>query len=156
MIPEVTEHEDRGSALMRYASITVAIILIAVSVAMIVVAWGFPISKTTGAPGPARLPVIYAGMLLAVCSGIVVQSLVARSAPGLSLEGMPRALAMAGGTALCIYLWSIAGFLPLFIPASLVAARLLGGSWSGSIICAAVLPLSVYGLFGVLLNIPFP
>lgn len=141
---------------MRYASIGVGLLLIGVSVAMITIAWGFPASRTLGSPGPAKLPIIYSVILIAVSLGIVAQALVTRPGTELSLQGTPRALALAGGTALCIYLWSMVGFLTLFVPATLIAARLMGGSWVGSIICAAVLPLSVYGLFGLLLNIPFP
>lgn len=156
MIRETPEHEGRALALMRYASIGVAILLIGVSIAMITVALGFPTSRTLGSPGPAKLPIIYASILIAVSIGIIAQAFTRRADMGLSLHGMPRALALAAGTALCIYLWSIVGFLTLFVPATLIAAWLMGGSMIGSIICAAVLPLSVYGLFRLLLNIPFP
>ncbi len=141
---------------MRYASIVVALILVVVGVFIITEAWDFPRSRTLGAPGPGKLPIIYAALLIAVSLGILATSLVARPSIGLSLEGTPRALALAVGTAVCIYLWSMVGFLMLFVPATLIAARLMGGGWGGSVACAAVLPLSVYGLFGVLLNIPFP
>lgn len=141
---------------MRYASIALAIVMVVVGALIISEAWGFRTSRTLGAPGPGRLPIIYAALLIVVSLGIVVSSIVVHPKIGLSLQGTPRALALAAGTAVCIYLWSMVGFLMLFVPATLIAARLTGSGWSGSLACAAILPLSVYGLFGLLLNIPFP
>lgn len=143
-------------ALMRYGTLVAAIILIAVAIGMIIVAAGFTQPRTLGSPGPARLPMIYGTLLALVGGGLIYRTFAGLREPGLKIEGTPRALGLAAGSALCIYLWSFLDFLVLFIPATFIGVRLLGAGWAGSTLTALILPGAVYGVFGILLNVPFP
>ncbi|WP_142846254.1 tripartite tricarboxylate transporter TctB family protein [Telmatospirillum sp. J64-1] len=143
-------------ALMRYGTILAALVMGIVAIVMIVVAGGFPAPSTLGAPGPARLPTIYATLLAVLAGALILRSLFGAPEPGLSLKGSGRAMALTAGTAVCVYLWSMLDFLVLFIPATLIGVRLLGAGWIGAFIAAALMPAAVYGLFHLLLDVPFP
>ncbi|WP_206453321.1 tripartite tricarboxylate transporter TctB family protein [Aurantimonas marina] len=154
--PAYEQHQRRGPALMLYGTIGTALILIVVAITMIVVAGSYPKPATLGAPGPARLPIIFGTLLVMLSGGLIARSFLGPREPELTLQGMPRALALAAGTAICIYLWSFLNFLVLFIPATLLGVRLLGTGWTGAIVAAIVIPGSAYTLFGLLLDVPFP
>ncbi len=141
---------------MRYGTLVLALVVIATAITMVVVAGAFPQPRTLGAPGPARLPMIYGTVLALLGAGLVVRTFIGPREPGLNISGAPRALGLAAGTALCIYLWSMLDFLVLFMPATFIGVRLLGAGWIGAALTAMILPAGVYGVFGMLLNVPFP
>ena len=102
------------------------------------------------------MPIIYGGLLILLSAGLVLQSLFGEPEPALRLAGAGRVLFLAAGTALCVFLWSRSNFLVLFVPATFLATRLLGGSSLASVLTAIAVPGTVFLLFGMALGIPFP
>lgn len=155
-LSETERRERRAAALMRYGTVAAALSFSAVGVWMIAVAGDFPRPSTLGAPGPARLPTIYAGILVLLSVLLAVQSFVGPADPPLNLQGFPRVLLLIAGTAVGVWLWSRMNFLVLSVPATFLGVRLLGGGWIGAALTALICPGVIYLVFAVLLGIPFP
>ena len=155
-LSELERRERRAAALTRYGTIAAALSFAALGVWMIAAAGAFPRPSTLGAPGPARLPIIYAGILVGLSGLLIVQAFAGPAEPALNLKGLPRVVLLAAGTALSAWLWSRMNFLVLFVPATFLGVRLLGGGWLGSALTALICPGAIYLVFAVVLGIPFP
>ncbi|HET8727420.1 MAG TPA: tripartite tricarboxylate transporter TctB family protein [Alphaproteobacteria bacterium] len=138
------------------ATIVVALALIGVSVATIVVAVDFPDPMTLGAPGPARLPILYAVALCGISIALAVTTWVGRREPELRFGGSARALGLMAWTALYVLLIPKVGFLIASAPWLFFAARALGCGWRGSLVAAVALPAVIYLAFAMMLNVPLP
>lgn len=141
---------------MQIGTLVVAIVLIGISIAMIVGARSFPAPMTLGAPGPARLPIVYAIALAALSAGLIVTVFFGGAEPELHLSGGLQIVGLVAWTALYIFLMRYLNFVVLTIPWLFVATRLLGTSWRGSLITAVALPLFLFVSFDTLLGIPLP
>jgi hypothetical protein len=146
----------RRLSAMQIGTLAVAIVLIGVSIAMIVDAHGFPAPMTLGAPGPARLPIVYAIALIALSAGLIATVFFGGVEPELHLSGGLQIVGLIIWTALYIFLMRYFHFVVLTVPWLFVATRMLGTSWRGSLITAVALPLFLFVSFGILLGIPLP
>lgn len=146
----------RRLSAMQIGTLAVAIVLIGVSIAMIVDAHGFPAPMTLGAPGPARLPIVYAIALIALSAGLIATVFFGGAEPDLHLSGGLQIVGLVIWTALYIFLMRYLNFVALTIPWLFVATRMLGTGWRGSLITAIALPLFLFVSFDTLLGIPLP
>ena len=151
-----SSHDGRGARAMRIGTIAVAVVLIGVSVAVIIGAQSFPGPTTLGAPGPARMPTLYAVALFALSLGLIGTALIGGPQAELRVGRKLHLVALMAWTALYIWLLPQFGFLWVTIPWLFVATRFLGTGWLGSILTAAVLPIVVFLSFGSLLGVPLP
>jgi putative tricarboxylic transport membrane protein len=146
---------DGGTA-MRIGTIAVAVVLIGVSVAVVVGARSFPGPTTLGAPGPARLPAIYAVVLAALSLGLIASTFLGGPQPQLRVGRLWQVIALMVWTALYVALLPQLGFLTVTIPWLFVATRMLGTGWGGSLATATTVPLVLFASFDKLLGIPLP
>lgn len=148
--------EPRGARAMRIGTIAVAVVLIGVSIAVVIGAQSFPGPTTLGAPGPARMPILYAVALAALSLGLIGSAFMGGPQPELHVHRKLQLVALAAWTALYIWLLPQFGFLWVTVPWLLVATRFLGAGWFGSFLTAAILPAAVFLSFGSLLGVPLP
>ncbi len=141
---------------MQIGTLVVAIVLIGISIAMIVDARSFPAPMTLGAPGPARLPIVYAIALAALSAGLIATVFFGGAEPELRLSGGLQIVGLVAWTALYIFLMRYLNFVALTVPWLFVATRVLGTGWRGSLITAVALPLFLFVSFDTLLGIPLP
>lgn len=141
------------------ANITTAVVLIAVSVWMMVEATGFRNVGSPGAPGPGRLPVLYAALLCLCSLAIIVQSLrhggEARQ-PRLRVPGRWRVGALMALCVLYVLAISLVGYLAASAGFVVAAIALLSQRIVPALITAVVLVPGVYVLFHYVLSVPLP
>lgn len=140
----------------RTAEIVVALLLFGAGAATIVAAMDFPGSGTLGAPGPARLPIIYGVALCGLAAALLVTTLLAPHAEIQQFGGSLRAVGVMAWTGLFVLLIPQVGFLPASAPWLFIASLLLGGGWRASAIAAVGLPVAIYLGFAMMLGVPLP
>ena len=141
---------------MKLGTAITAAAFAALAVAVIAGAQAFPAPVTPGAPSAARLPVIYAGALLALSAALAATAWLERDGAALTFRRAGRVAVFAALTAIFVALLPVLGFLALSIPWLLVAVRAAGGGWIGAAAAAVILPLGIQLTFGTLLGVPLP
>lgn len=154
-----TDPEHAVSPRDRIGTLIFLCVLIAVALGAILLTRGFPTNTLATDVGPARFPVVYGLVLIALCLGAAVQTL--RAPVGAALPPVPGAvlrvaLAVAS-VALAIAAMPVLGFLvtaTLFLYASiwLMGRRQI----IGNAIYAIVASGAIYLLFYYGLNVPLP
>lgn len=141
----------------RIANVAAALLLCAAGVGVIVQALAFPAASSGGAPGPARLPLIYAGLLCVSGIALAVGALRA-DAEGVSvqLHGTGRAMVLAGSTIAYLALLPVLGFVAASLLWFVVVVLFLERRWRPAVIGAAVLVPGVYVIFRLVLSVPLP
>lgn len=140
----------------KVGTIAVCLLMMAIGVWMIAEAIELPAPSMPGAPGPARLPVIFAALLCVVSAVLIVATLRAEGEPQLPLKINFAPIGLMAGTVLYLLLLPRLGFLATTAPWVFAAAFILGRQWLASLLAALVLTLGIYVTFDLILNVPFP
>ena len=147
---------EAGVRRMRVGTVSAAAAFAALAAAVIAGAQAFPAPVTPGAPGAARLPIIYACALLALSAALAAMVLLERNGAALEFRRAGRVAVFAALTAVFVGLLPVAGFMALAIPWLLVAVRTAGGGWIGAAATAILLPLGIQLSFVAMLGVPLP
>ncbi|MCG5238354.1 tripartite tricarboxylate transporter TctB family protein [Azospirillum doebereinerae] len=155
-----------GAGAPRSADIAAGIIVAVVAVAAIAVSRDFPTTGLDSDVGPARFPLIYAGILIVLSAILVIGRLLPtrrnqeRAAepaqPGTGFRFAPVAIGVVA-TAVYIYLISLIGYLPTTVVFLIGMMRLMGQrSWVRTPLLAVGITAFLYLIFLYGLQIPLP
>ncbi|MGQ9369188.1 tripartite tricarboxylate transporter TctB family protein [Azospirillum sp. ST 5-10] len=160
--PQTDGDDDGLRPTDRLAILVIAGLVVAVSVAAIVTALGFPATRLATDVGPARFPIVYAIALIGLSAVLAINTLRAPSAPPQQVPAADRPSygAVAAGivaTAICIFAMDYLGFLVTMAVYLFGLMRLMGRRtllWNAVI--AAGLTAVIYVAFLHGLNVPLP
>ncbi|MBK1842857.1 tripartite tricarboxylate transporter TctB family protein [Azospirillum sp. YIM B02556] len=155
-----------GPGAPRSADIGAGIVVAVVAIAAIVVSRDFPTTGLDSDVGPARFPLIYAGVLVVLSAILIIgrllptrrnrESAAAPSQPGSGFRFVPVAIGIVA-TAVYIYLISLIGYLPTTVVFLVGMMRLMGQrSWVRTPLLAVGITAFLYLIFLYGLQIPLP
>ncbi|WP_395454382.1 tripartite tricarboxylate transporter TctB family protein [Azospirillum melinis] len=156
-----------GPGAPRSADIAAGIIVAVVAIAAIIVSRDFPTTGLDSDVGPARFPLIYAGILVVLSAILVIGRLLPsrrnqertaaeRAQPATGFRFAPVAIGVVA-TAAYIYLISLVGYIPTTVVFLIGMMRLMGQrSWIRVPLLAVGITAFLYLIFLYGLQIPLP
>ena len=141
----------------RAANIAVGLLICATGVGFILQATTFPIVASGGAPGPARLPIIYASLLCLVGAVLFFRAL--RDPPprvSVSLDGTAKAGILAVSVIVYAALLPLLGFIPASLAWFFAAVFFLERRWRPAAFGAVILVSGIFVIFRNVLSVPLP
>lgn len=155
-----------GQGAPRSADIAAGIVVAVIAIAAIVVSRDFPTTGLDSDVGPARFPMIYAGMLVVLSAILIIGRLLptrrnqapaaGAAASGPAFHFGPVAIGVVA-TAAYIYAISLVGYIPTTVVFLIGMMRLMGmRSWVRAPLIAVGVTAFLYLVFLYGLQIPLP